>query len=219
MLVTYLAGKPAGDPIRGGTWAKKGADMLRLDLDAAGIPSVLTGPHEAEHADFHALRHSYLTLLGKSEADTRPDQELAGHSSPVISAHYLHKRHDDLAGVVGKLPALVPVATGAAGDVARRVVPGVVTGGIPGHPAAPSGTPTTIRGDSADVTETPEMEGAGARQHRPTSPRTEWAVPGLNRGPSDFQATLTAPFLVSKFPRFQAFYHTRSVLQGPRCVA
>ncbi len=184
-LVRYFAGKPAGQPIWGGTWAEKGAEMLRIDLDAAGIAYAVNGPNGPEHADFHALRHSYLTLLGNSGADTRTVQELAGHSSPVVTARYMHKRHDDLAGAVGKLPSLV---SGVAGGGEIRVVPGVVTGGISGHSPAPSGTPATIRGQLGDVAETPEKEAAGARKHRPASSRIEWAVPGLNRGPSDFQS-------------------------------
>lgn len=39
VLAGYIAGKPGGEPIWGGTWAEKGADMLRIDLAAAGIPT------------------------------------------------------------------------------------------------------------------------------------------------------------------------------------
>jgi integrase/recombinase XerC len=45
-LVEYLAGKPAGSPIWGGGWAaeSRGADMLRIDLETAGIPYAVEGP-------------------------------------------------------------------------------------------------------------------------------------------------------------------------------
>jgi integrase len=69
LLRDYLPGKPANQPIWVGNWArdKRGAEMLRIDLEAAGIPYVVDGPDGPLYADFHALRHSFLTLLGKGE--------------------------------------------------------------------------------------------------------------------------------------------------------
>ena len=58
--------------------------MLRIDLDAAGIPYAVEGPDGPEYADFHALRHSYLTLGGRSGIDLRTLQELAGHRNPNL---------------------------------------------------------------------------------------------------------------------------------------
>jgi Phage integrase family len=104
--------------------------MLRGDLDAAGIPYSVPGPDGPEYADFHALRHSYLTMLGKT-ADPRTVQELARHSRPEVTPRYVHKRHDDLAGAVGKLPALVPTA---APDVAHGVAQAVCNGVRSGAP-------------------------------------------------------------------------------------
>ncbi len=66
MLRVYLTEKPAGVPVWGGTWREKGADMLRADLEAVGIPYAVEGPDGPEYADFHALRHSYLTLGGQA---------------------------------------------------------------------------------------------------------------------------------------------------------
>ena len=67
---------------------------------------VLDGPL---YADFHALRHSYLTLGGRAGIDLRTLQELAGHSTPVLTARYSHRRLYDLAGAVEKLPRFLPV--------------------------------------------------------------------------------------------------------------
>ena len=36
--------------------------MLRIDLEAAGIAYAIEGPDGLEYADFHSLRHSFLTL-------------------------------------------------------------------------------------------------------------------------------------------------------------
>src|SRR5262249_29664270 len=115
LLRGYLASKPAGRPIWGGTWARdfKSAEMLRLDLEAASIPYTVEGPHGPPFADFHALRHPYLTLGGQAGIDLRTLQELAGHSTPNLTARYSHRRLHDLAGVVEKLPNFLPTPDGA----------------------------------------------------------------------------------------------------------
>src|SRR5205807_5418881 len=84
------------------------AEMLRLDLEAADIPYTIEGTDDPLHADFHALRHSSLTLLGRSGVDLRTCQELAGHSTPTLTARYSHRRLYDLAGAVEMLPSLLP---------------------------------------------------------------------------------------------------------------
>src|SRR5262249_17374569 len=76
-----------------------------------GIAYAVDGPDGAEHADFHSLRHSYLTLGGRSGIDLRTLQELAGHSKPELTARYTHRRLYDLAGAVEKLPNLIPTDT------------------------------------------------------------------------------------------------------------
>jgi site-specific recombinase XerC len=114
LLRGYLAGKPAGQPVWGGTWAQDrvGADMLRIDLEAAGIPYAVEGPDGPLYADFHALRHSYLTLGGRAGIDLRTLQELAGHSTSALTERYSHRRLHDLAGAVEKLPPILPPARG-----------------------------------------------------------------------------------------------------------
>ena len=150
-LRDYLDGKPANAPIWGGTWARdhRGAEMLRIDLDAAGIAYAVEGPDGPEYADFHSLRHSYLTLGGRSGIDLRTLQELAGHSKPELTARYSHRRFNDLSGAVDMLPNLVPTTGPAAAEIPLRstgtegaksdkpcpflgVVPGVVPGVVTG---------------------------------------------------------------------------------------
>ncbi|MSQ96823.1 MAG: hypothetical protein EXR98_20030 [Gemmataceae bacterium] len=113
LMREYLAGKPAGRPIWGGPWASdhKAAAMLRGDLCAAGIPYVVESPDGLLFADFHSLRHSYLTLGGRAGIDLRTLQELAGHSTPALTARYSHRRLYDLAGAVEKLPNFLPPVT------------------------------------------------------------------------------------------------------------
>jgi len=107
-LRDYLTGRPKNAPVWGGTWRAKAAAMLRADLDAVGTAYVVEGPDGPEHVDFHALRHTYLTLGGRSGIDLRTLQELAGHSSPVLTSKYMHVRLKDAAAAVAKLPRLVP---------------------------------------------------------------------------------------------------------------
>jgi integrase len=111
LMRDYLRGKSAGQPLWGGTWARdgKGAEMLRIDLETAGIPYAVEGPDGPLYADFHALRHSYLTLGGRAGIDLRTLQELAGHSTPTLTARYSHRRLHDLTGAVEKLPNFLPV--------------------------------------------------------------------------------------------------------------
>ena len=180
----YLTGKPANVRIWGGTWAKdcRGAEMLRGDLQASGISYAVEGPEGPEYADFHALRHSFLTLGGRSGIDLRTLQELAGHSDPILTARYCHRRLYDLAGAVEKLPNLVPTteADGAtelplrlAGTGgAKSAVPDAVTGGVQGHLSAPSGNLRVVGAIPIDASQTLEKTGAGASQHRPASLRT-----------------------------------------------
>jgi len=81
LLRGYLRDKAAGVPLWGGSWASggKGAEMLRIDLDAAGIPYAVEGPDGPEYADFHALRHTYLTLGGRAGIDLRTLQASYQH--------------------------------------------------------------------------------------------------------------------------------------------
>jgi integrase len=110
LLRIDLAEKPADVPRWGGMWAtdNKRAEMLRGDLQAAGIRYVVEGPDGPLYADFHTLRHTYLTLGGRAGIDLRTLQELAGHHSPVLTAKYSHRRLFDLAGAVERLPNFLP---------------------------------------------------------------------------------------------------------------
>src|SRR5262249_40750393 len=110
LMRAFLADKPAGKPVWPGTWAKwrVGAQMLRKDLEAAGIPYGVPGADGPLFADFHSLRHSYLMLGGRAGIDLRTLQELAGHSDSKLTERYSHVRLHDLAGAVGKLPSILP---------------------------------------------------------------------------------------------------------------
>jgi integrase len=162
LLRGYLADKPAGQPVWGGTWAsdRRGAEMLRGDLEAAGIPYVVEGPDGPLFADFHALRHTYLTLGSRAGIDLRTLQELAGHSTPTLTARYSHRRLHDLAGAVEKLPSFLPGPEEAGEAAALRAT------GTEGTPA-----PFQLPASCPPVAQTPDSGCEGLRLAEATAAR------------------------------------------------
>src|ERR1019366_2886159 len=129
MLREYLREKPAGAIIWPGnpkapaeSWRLHGAEMIRTDLAEARRKWLQTFQDdrqraEAErsdflvyrdaagrYADFHALRHSFITMVGKSGVSPREHQDLARHSTYALTSKYSHSRLYDLAAAVHSLP-------------------------------------------------------------------------------------------------------------------
>ncbi len=184
-LRAYLACKAGNVLVWGGTWSSgcTAAEMLRRDLAAAGIAYSVKSSDGPEYADFHALRHTYLTMLGRNGVDLRTAQELAGHSTPELTARYTHRRLHDLAGAVGKLPNLVP-AVPIFEEMRHRttmpegnsgVPPGVPMGGAGEHRPAPMCTHPDSEPADDYTLGTPEMQGFGISLHRPASHSTSGA--------------------------------------------
>jgi integrase len=119
-LRAYLDGRPAGAPVWPGDWHKDAAEMLRLDLAAAGIPY---RDAEGRVADFHSLRHAYVTLLQRGGVHPKVAQELARHSDIRLTMNvYTHAHLHDLAGAVEGLPSLLP--GGGAGEAQELAATG-----------------------------------------------------------------------------------------------
>ncbi|HYT89387.1 MAG TPA: tyrosine-type recombinase/integrase [Gemmataceae bacterium] len=118
-LRDYLANRSPGQPVWPGTWAERGADMLRIDLEPAGIPYVIEGPDGPLYADFHSLRHSYVSLLDQSGVSLKQAMQLARHSDPKLTmARYGRAQLHDLGAAVERLPALLP-KTGPKNEAVR----------------------------------------------------------------------------------------------------
>ena len=82
--------------------------MLRLDLEAAGIPYVVEGPDGPLFCDFHSLRHSLCGMLDRSGATLKTPMQIMRHSDPKLTAkRYGRAQLHDLAGAVDKLPPLM----------------------------------------------------------------------------------------------------------------
>ncbi len=108
-LRDYLTNRPQEGPIWPGSWYKKAAEMLRIELDACSIPFVVEGPDGPLYADFHALRHSYIALLDKSGVTLKEAMQLARHSDPKLTMSvYGRAQLHDLGEAVGRLPSFAP---------------------------------------------------------------------------------------------------------------
>ncbi len=126
VLGPWLVGKAAGVPVFGKL--ARTADMLKADLESAGI-EVET---PAGVADFHSLRHTYVTRLVASGVNVKLCQELARHSDPKLTLGvYSHVGMADKALALAMVPALeapraVPerVAFGAAHECYNLASPG-----------------------------------------------------------------------------------------------
>ena len=123
LLRTFVAGKPAGTPIF--NMPKKTYTMMQADLASARAQYLATAVTEAErtarqqsdfclyvdatnrYADFHSLRHTYITRLVKSHASVKVCQELARHSDPKLTfTIYSHVDLADTSRALDNLPGL-----------------------------------------------------------------------------------------------------------------
>ncbi len=193
-LRDYLASKPFGVPLwpdnpkaPAESWRLHGAEMIRADLAEAraqwlsgfqdarqraqGEQGDFLAYRDAEgrYADFHALRHSFITMVGKAGVSPREHQDLARHSTYALTSRYSHSRFYDLAAAVQSLPipttgreAQTLAATGTDGAAGRGSLPCDENGPKNlGPNLAPSGA------NSGDFLRFPETE-RGRRQERKT---------------------------------------------------
>ncbi|MBM3996903.1 MAG: hypothetical protein FJ303_22550 [Planctomycetes bacterium] len=156
-LRPYLLGKASDVPVWGGTWYECGADMLRIDLDAAGIPYVVQGPDGPIFTDFHALRHSFVFLCDKAGLSLKTAMSLARHSDPKLTMKvYGRPRPSDLSNAIERLPSLTrdPVPKGTPIELAATGTDGAVEKRLPfsclpdetiGDPEGQSGMKSTPR--------------------------------------------------------------------------
>jgi site-specific recombinase XerD len=80
--------------------------MLMADFKKAGV----VFPQDGKARDFHSLRHSAISAWVIA-GDLRTAQELAGHSTPVLTARYSHPQQSQLRTVINAANAIAPPAT------------------------------------------------------------------------------------------------------------
>ena len=126
VLSEWLQGRPAGIPLWPGNWAQfNSAKMIRADLDAGreSRQNAAKTPHERQErerssflkyadasgrfADFHSLRHTFISNLARAGVHPKNAQALARHSSIELTMNvYTHTVLTDLAHDVERLPPL-----------------------------------------------------------------------------------------------------------------
>ena len=172
-LRPFLASKPAGSRVWPGKWAlhSEAVDMMRRDLASARATWLAEAADPAyrarreasdflayesakgEFADFHSLRHRFVTELVKAGVMPKDAKELARHSTITLTMdRYAHATLEGTAAALGKLAS-------------PRVAPGVAA---PAHecPLLTTGGETHPQGaEASGEQETPRLtaleEGCG----------------------------------------------------------
>ncbi len=195
-LRPWLAKKEQGARVWPGKWAKhsQGVDMIRRDLGiarAAWIAEAQTAgetmareasdflayaDHDGEVADFHALRHTFITNLVSAGVQPKDAKELARHSTITLTMdRYSHVGVRDTAAALGKL--VMPTNTQLHGESTSLRATGTDGGCTPDVPAdvpaggngqlrlrtrediAPLGTASKSRGDRLENKAIEEQKG------------------------------------------------------------
>jgi integrase len=142
LIRAHVATKHPGSAVFGMPRADGVVDMLRRDLLAARtawLDEAATAEDRAERVrstflaerdeagqvvDFHALRHTFCTLLARSGVHPRVMQAMARHSDPKLTlSRYTHVETQEQAAALELLPSLTTPpaasqrATGTTGDV------------------------------------------------------------------------------------------------------
>ncbi len=102
----WITRKVSTERLWPGNWAARraGGKILQADLKVADIPYQ---DAKGLFADFHALRHTYITNLARYGVPLATAQKLARHSTPVLTAQrYTHIDLNDQKLAVDRLPLL-----------------------------------------------------------------------------------------------------------------
>ena len=107
-LRAYVKDRPAASPLWPGSWPDDGAEMVRLDLAAAGIAYI---DADGLAYDFHALRHQFISDMVNAGVHPKDAQTLARHSTITLTMDcYAHVRPANLHAALGSLPPLAAPA-------------------------------------------------------------------------------------------------------------
>ena len=145
----------------GFTRPRQRAVKLRNDLDAAGITYVT----DAGIADFHSLRHTFITNLVAGGVHPKVAQQLARHSSITLTMdRYSHLGLIDMTAGLAALPTIVAPdsqtmrATGTTDDAADFGCTNGCTRPAEITPFQPLSTvPMSSIGDSRQAQENPQF--------------------------------------------------------------
>jgi integrase len=113
-------------------------ETWKADLKAAGIPFT---DGAGRRADFHALRHTFCSMLAKAGVPQRVAQEAMRHSDPKLTAMvYTDPAMLNTAAAVESLPITIPTAETAQPDQPYALPYALAsgTGGLSVSPAVPA---------------------------------------------------------------------------------
>jgi integrase len=100
----YVRVRPEGEPLWPGAWHHDGAELIRVDLAAAGVPYADAA---GRTYDFHALRHQFISDMVEAGVHPKDAQTLARHSSITLTMdRYAHVRRPNLRAALDRLPGL-----------------------------------------------------------------------------------------------------------------
>lgn len=100
-----------------GMWKGKGAEMIRADLEAAGIlardetngGALIVVDEYGRAYDFHSLRATFATMLNAAGVPLATAQRLMRHSDPKLTANvYTKTLIEDKASAIARLPEIRP---------------------------------------------------------------------------------------------------------------
>ena len=150
MVRDWLADKPANERLWPGEWASQrhGAEMIRIDLTAADIDYE---DDEGRVADFHALRHTFISNLARAGVHPRNAQALARHSTIDLTMDvYTHVAMADLHDDVESLAGLTRNGSAKSkevepGAIAANAIPADAPDELAGLIASWEGLPDNVR--------------------------------------------------------------------------
>lgn len=107
-LKLLFSGKPKDSPALTMPPEGHAAKMLRADLEAAGVDYVNA---EGLYADFHSLRHTFVTMLERTGCSPKTMQSLARHSTPNLTLGvYAHSAKDIERQAIENFPVIPTLA-------------------------------------------------------------------------------------------------------------
>jgi integrase len=161
-----------------GSWSLHAAKMIRVDALAAKLDVGTKGDEDADEnvaIDFHSLRHTYGTNLGRNGVNLRVAQELMGHSTPTLTARYSHPTLHDLAGAVENLNPRPSGEELVVTPVVKELYNSTQPGAVPCNQDGGTGVEAENRGVSGIAGVCSDMQSnAGGTNERPR--------PDSNRG-------------------------------------
>jgi len=220
IVAVFIEGRPADAALF--TVPDRTADMLKADLAAArdawlqesataeecyerfGTDFLAYRDGSDRMADFHALRHTFITRLARSGVAPAVAKSLARHSTITLTIdHYTHTLIGDERAALNKLPSITPPrpnretakATGtydrpadSQGGIARRVAR-----------TAPDRPKLAIIGQHEQESILAQKPNRETQLASPANTRPQWALQDSNLGPRDYESPALTAELRARF--------------------